>query len=128
MVSESRDTVSDESDNYARIIRTGSSGQKRRSAGFTVENMTYHELIIEARRIFDKADASSIREHVAVQFDVTGYAAGTFYLEVKDGEIHIEPYPYYDHDARILASAARISGNIGKVTRLHDIRLRERVR
>ena len=114
-----------------------------------MENMTYHELIIEARRIFDKADASCIREHVAVQFDVTGYAAGTFYLEVKDGVIHIEPYPYYDHDARILASAeaildmlggkarlcdevqygrARISGNIGKVTRLHDIRLRERVR
>ena len=96
----------------SQTITRGSSGQKRRSAGFTVENMTYHELIIEARRIFDKA-------------------------------------PYYDHDARILASAeaildmlggkarlcdevqygrARISGNIGKVTRLHDIRLRERVR
>ena len=96
----------------SQTITRGSSGQKRRSAGFTVENMTYHELIIEARRIFDKADASCIREHVAVQFDVTGYAAGTFYLvcdEVQYGR-------------------ARISGNIGKVTRLHDIRLRERVR
>ena len=97
----------------SQTITRGSSGQKRRSAGFTVENMTYHELIIEARRIFDKADASCIREHVAVQFDVTGYAAGTFYLEVKDGVIHIEPYPYYDHDARILASAEAILDMLG---------------
>ena len=51
------------------------------------------------------ADVSGINEHLAYQFNVTGEAEGIFYAEVKDGQLSVEPYEYFDRDAMFTCSA-----------------------
>lgn len=70
--------------------------------------MTYEELVDTIRKAGESADASSIKEHVAFQFNITGEASGAFYLEIENGNIHIEPYEYYDRNALITGSAETI--------------------
>ena len=65
--------------------------------------MTYEELVKLAKDSYGKADAAKVKEHVAIQFNVTGEAAGAFYLEVKDGQVFVEPYEYYDRDVLVTA-------------------------
>jgi len=67
--------------------------------------MTYGEIVDKAREIFLKNDVSSITEHLAFQFNITGEGAGIFYIELKDGKLFIEPYEYYDRDAAFTCSA-----------------------
>ena len=52
-----------------------------------------------------EADVSEIQEHLAYQFNITGEAAGIFYVEVKEGKLYVEPYEYYDRDAMFICSA-----------------------
>lgn len=61
--------------------------------------MTYHDLVALAQKVYNRADASSIQGHLAVQFNVTGEGEGAFYVEVRNGEVDIQPYEYYDRDA-----------------------------
>lgn len=51
------------------------------------------------------ADVSDIREHLAYQFNVIGEESGIFYVEVKNGELFVEPYEYYDRDVMFTATA-----------------------
>ena len=67
--------------------------------------MTYEELVQKARETYGKASADNIKEHVAIQFNVTGEGAGAFYLEISDGKISIEPYEYYDRDVIVTTDA-----------------------
>lgn len=67
--------------------------------------MTYEELVKKAKETYGVADASKINEHVAIQFNVTGEAAGAFYLEIADGKVNIEPYEYYDRDVIVTTDA-----------------------
>ena len=48
---------------------------------------------------------STVNEHLAYQFNVTGEAEGIFYAEVKEGKLYVEPYEYYDRDAIFTCSA-----------------------
>lgn len=50
-------------------------------------------------------DVSDIKEHLAYQFNITGEGSGIFYVEVKEGQLYIEPYEYFDRDAMFTASA-----------------------
>ena len=62
--------------------------------------MTYADLFYEMKKKFMGADGSDIHEHLAFQFNIEdGEAGGIFYVEVKDGVLHVEPYEYYDRDA-----------------------------
>ena len=63
--------------------------------------MTYEQLVAETRKRFDNADASAIKGHLAVQFNVTGEGEGAFYVEVSEGKVMTEPYEYYDRDVII---------------------------
>lgn len=72
------------------------------------KKMTYEELVKKIKTAAAKADASKINEHVAFQFNVTGDAAGAFYLEIKDGKINVEPYEYYDRNVLITSSGDNI--------------------
>lgn len=63
--------------------------------------MTYHDLVALAQKVYDKADASTIQGHLAVQFNVTGEGEGAFYVEVQNGVVDIQPFEYYDRDAII---------------------------
>ncbi len=67
--------------------------------------MTYEEIVTKVRDTFKEANVSKIKEHLAYQFNITGEGEGAFYVEVKDGELHIEPYEYYDRDAIFICSA-----------------------
>lgn len=68
--------------------------------------MTYEEFFSEFKKEVMKADVSDIPEHLAFQFNITGEAEGAFYVEVKDGTLHVEPYEYYDRDAIFTADIA----------------------
>ena len=65
--------------------------------------MTYEELVKLAKDTYEKTDASAVKEHVAIQFNVTGEAEGAFYLEVNDGKVSVEPYEYFDRDVIVTA-------------------------
>lgn len=67
--------------------------------------MTYAEFFAEVKSRFMEADVSDITEHLAFQFNITGEASGIFYVEVKEGKLHVEPYEYFDRDAMFICSA-----------------------
>lgn len=60
--------------------------------------MTYEEVFAQVKELVGKTDVSDVKEHLAFQFNIRGEGEGAFYIEVKDGELHIEPYEYYDRD------------------------------
>ena len=61
--------------------------------------MTFEDMFAQVKGLLAQADASGIGERLAYQFNITGEAQGTFYLEVKDGALRVEPYDYHDRDA-----------------------------
>lgn len=67
--------------------------------------MTYEEVFAKAKELFMKSDVSGVNEHLAYQFNITGEGEGAFYAEVKDGQLYVEPYEYYDRDATFICSA-----------------------
>ena len=70
--------------------------------------MTYEEVVKEAQKIIAKGDASGIKDHLAVQYNITGEVEGAFYMEVKDGHIDVQPYDYKDRDILVTADAKTI--------------------
>lgn len=105
--------------------------------------MTYADLFFEIKNRFMGADVSDIHEHLAYQFNIEDEeAGGSFYVEVKDGELHVEPYEYHDKDAGFVCKPdvllkiadgeldpiwaftnqkLRVEGNINKALRLKEI-------
>ena len=83
--------------------------------------MTFSEYFASVKATFAGADVSDITEHLAYQFNITGEAAGIFYVEVKDGNLFIEPYEYYDRDA-IFTGTAKLFTEImtGKKDPVHE--------
>lgn len=71
-------------------------------------SMTYGELFEQVKDMLAKADVSGIREHLAFQFNITGEAAGAFYVEVKDGKLFVEPYEYHDRDVLFTCTASTL--------------------
>lgn len=69
------------------------------------EVMTYAEMFSQVKGMLMGADVSDIHEHLAYQFNITGEAEGIFYAEVKDGQLYVEPYEYFDRDAMFTCSA-----------------------
>lgn len=105
--------------------------------------MTYAEFFYEIKNRFMAADVSDIQEHLAYQFDIEDEeAGGIFYVEVKDGQLFVEPYEYYDRDAVFISDPGtfmkiakgemdpiwafttqklKVEGDIGKALRLKEI-------
>lgn len=104
--------------------------------------MTYEELVKQVQEAYADADASKVKEHLAIQFNVEGEAAGAFYLEVAEGKVSVQPYEYYDRDALVTTKAAvleeiaagkldvvkafltgkiKVEGNVGKAALLKEI-------
>lgn len=67
--------------------------------------MTYEENFNSLKKILMKADASKIDGELAYQFNIVGDGEGIFYAKVKDGQLSVEPYEYYDRDAIFIATA-----------------------
>ena len=106
------------------------------------EIMTYAEMFAKVKGMLMDADVSDIHEHLAYQFNITGEAEGIFYAEVKEGQLYVEPYEYYDRDAVFTCKAEtlkkiadgkldpilavtlqklKVEGNIEKALKLKDI-------
>lgn len=104
--------------------------------------MTYEEIFEAAKAEFMKSDVSSFKQHLAVQIDIVGEGEGAFYVELKDGQLHVEPYEYYDRHVKLIATAKdflkivngslnavmayttgklRIEGDLGKALELQQI-------
>lgn len=105
--------------------------------------MTYADFFYDIKGRFMGADVSDIHEHLAFEFDIEDEeAGGAFYVEVKDGELYVEPYEYYDRDAKFICAPdvllkiaegemdpvwafttqkLRVEGNIDKALRLKEI-------
>ncbi|MGN0437068.1 MAG: SCP2 sterol-binding domain-containing protein [Lachnospiraceae bacterium] len=105
--------------------------------------MTYADFFYEIKNKFMGADVSDIHEHLAFQFDIEDEeCGGIFYVEVKNGELFVEPYEYFDRDAKFIASPdtfvkisegkldpiaaftmqkLKVEGSIDKALRLKDI-------
>ncbi len=105
--------------------------------------MTYADFFYDIKGRFMGADVSDIHEHLAFEFDIEDEeAGGAFYVEVKDGVLFVEPYEYYDRDARFICAPEvllkiadgemdpvwafttqklKVEGNIDKALRLKEI-------
>lgn len=84
--------------------------------------MTYEEIVSKVRDIIYANDLSVLKEypnHIAVQVNITGEGEGAFYIELKDGEVYIEPYEYYDRDCKFIVSGDNFikicEGSLGAV-------------
>lgn len=67
--------------------------------------MTFEEFFEQVKEHFAGTDVSDITDHLAFQFNIVGDAEGIFYVEVKEGGLHVEPYDYKDFDAKFITSA-----------------------
>ena len=68
--------------------------------------MTYEEIVTKVKEALKDADVSSVKEHAAYQFNITGEGEGAFYVEIDNGKINVEPYEYFDRDILVYTSAA----------------------
>ncbi len=60
--------------------------------------MTFEQAFLKVKEKFDNADASKTTDF-AIQITLTDEdCGGTFYAEVKDGKLSVEPYDYYDNN------------------------------
>lgn len=66
--------------------------------------MTYKEIFSRSRELILANNTNGIEEHFAVEVDITGEGSGAFYIELKDGNIYVEPYEYYDRDCKLIIS------------------------
>ena len=60
--------------------------------------MSFQELIEKVRGLAKTIDASG-KDFLAVQVNIAD--EGVFYVEVKDGAVHVEPYEYHDRNCAI---------------------------
>ncbi len=68
--------------------------------------LTFEQVVDAARNKFCDVDVSSVAGTRAYQINIEGKAAnGIFYVEIKDGEVHVEPYEYYDRNAILIMNA-----------------------
>lgn len=70
--------------------------------------MTFDELLAKVKKVAEKADVSGVG-FLAAQINLTGDNGGVFYVEVKDGKVNVEPYPYNDRSCEITISAENFS-------------------
>ena len=63
--------------------------------------MTFQEMFDAAKAGFANADVSGLNGHVAIQIEVTEDGCGTFYAEITDGVLNVQPYDYRDNTAAV---------------------------
>lgn len=83
--------------------------------------MTYESIVEAARAKFLGADVSDVQGVRAFQINIEGKAVnGIFYIEIKDGEVHVEPYEYYDRNAILIMNGTNflklINGKLDPVS------------
>ena len=80
--------------------------------------MTFIEAYEKIKAAMEKSNPAEIEGHFAIQVVLNDSDAnGIMYIEVKDGNLYVEPYDYYDRDAVVTASYKDVvrvmSGRLG---------------
>ena len=76
--------------------------------------MTFEKAFEAIKKKFVNADASKT-DNFAVQITFADEdCGGTFYAEVKDGVLHVEPYDYHDNNAALTITKGALLGFLGK--------------
>lgn len=71
--------------------------------------MTYEQVVSKVKDKFANADASSIDGVKALQINLEGKNVnGIFYIEVKDHNVNVEPYEYYDRNAIVTVNPTNL--------------------
>ena len=71
--------------------------------------MTYEQVVAKVRSKFAESNAKKIDGVVALQVNLEGKnTQGIFYIEVKDHQINVEPYDYYDHNAVVTVNPTNL--------------------
>lgn len=79
--------------------------------------MTYEQILEKTRKSLKNVSVETDKEHIALEFDIYGEGEGAFYAETKDGKIAVEPYEYYDRDAKLIITAQELEAILsGKKT------------
>ena len=65
--------------------------------------MTYEKIFEDVKKSLMKADSSKLENEFAVQCNIEGEGAGSFYIAFKDGIFSVEPYDYADCNAHLYA-------------------------
>ncbi len=90
--------------------------------------MTYEQIFEKSKKLIMKSDVSKIDGHLAVQVDITGEGEGAFYIELRDHELHVEPYEYYDNDCKFIMTGENFlkmaDGKLDPVAVFFDGRLK----
>lgn len=66
--------------------------------------MTFEQNFEKLKELFIQYDVSDYKGKLAYQFNIKGEGEGTFYAEVKDGVMSVEPFDYNDRDAMFTAT------------------------
>jgi putative sterol carrier protein len=74
--------------------------------------MTFQEAFADLKELFSQMDASWFDGKLAYQFNLKGEGEGTFYVEIKDKNVNIEPYDYNDRDAEMTISYADLKAMV----------------
>ena len=60
--------------------------------------MTYEEIFERAKERLLKAKVSNVDTFIAVQFNIIGEGQGSFYAEISNGKMEVQPYNYWNND------------------------------
>lgn len=66
--------------------------------------MTYEKIFADVKKSLMKADISKLDREFAIQCNIQGEGAGSFYIAFKEGVFSVEPYDYKDCDAHLNTS------------------------
>ncbi len=71
-----------------------------------ISMLTFKFVFNEIQRVMLTANPSVVKDFLAIQINLTGLGGGTFYVEVKNGILSVEPYEYYDRQAILTISVS----------------------
>ena len=67
--------------------------------------MTFIEAYEKIKAAMEKSNPAEIEGHLAIQVNLNDEDSnGIMYIEVKEGQLYVEPYDYVDNDAVLTAS------------------------
>ena len=71
--------------------------------------MTYEQVVAKVKAKFTDVDASAVDGVVALQINIEGKNVnGIFYIEVKNHNVNVEPYEYYDRNAIVTVNPTNL--------------------
>lgn len=66
--------------------------------------MTYEEIFSKTKEMVLSHNVNGLKGHLAIEINIIGEGEGAFYIEIKDGNVNVEPYEYYDRDCKLIVS------------------------